>query len=131
MKKYQEEIEELRRMLEEAGDEEEESESEDEEEDSDTGDVIIDGNSSNIKQQISQNTSPQKQSPSKSNTQSSPNKPPSNHEQSNGVEKNRKVLSSQTFGCSSLVEYNVSKSSQTFEMLIELYYCRRSQVKPV
>ena len=91
MKKYQEEIEELRRMLEEAGDEEEESESEDEEEDSDTGDVIIDGNSSNIKQQISQNTSPQKQSPSKSNTQSSPNKPPSNHEQSNGVEKNRKV----------------------------------------
>merc|ERR1719189_2493023 len=93
MKKYQEEIEELRRMLEEAGDEEEESESEDEEEDSDTGDVIIDGNSSNIKQQISQCTSPQKQSPSKSNTQSSPNKPPSNHEQSNGVEKNRKVTS--------------------------------------
>merc|ERR1712223_556169 len=36
MKKYQQEIEELRRMLEEAGDEEEESESEDEEEDSDT-----------------------------------------------------------------------------------------------
>merc|ERR1711997_920705 len=33
MKKYQEEIEELRRMLEEAGDEEDESESEDEEED--------------------------------------------------------------------------------------------------
>ena len=112
MKKYQEEIEELRRMLEEAGDEEEESESEDEEEDSDTGDVIIDGNSSNVKQQISQNTSPQKQSPSKSNTQSSPNKPPSNHEQSNGVEKNRKVFSPKTFCCSSLVEYNHLKPSK-------------------
>ena len=116
MKKYQEEIEELRRMLEEAGDEEEESESEDEEEDSDTADVIIDGNSSNVKQQMSQNTSPQKQSPTKSNTQSSPNKPPSNHEQSNGVEKNRKV-------CIQCVPVTVNalipKSSQTFEMLIK------------
>ena len=91
MKKYQEEIEELRRMLEQEGDEEEEEEEEtdsgDDNEDSDTGDVVvgdnkIDNDASPQKQQL--DTSSQKTSPTKSNSQS-PSKPSSKHEQSNGL----------------------------------------------
>ena len=68
MKKYQEEIEELRRMLEDAdGDDDEGSDSGgDDDADSDAGDVVIGGS-----QGVITDTSRQKSSPSKTNGQGS------------------------------------------------------------
>ena len=75
MKKYQEEIEELRRMLAEAdGDEDEGSDSGDENDDSDEGDVVINGGPGALTDQ-----SRQKSNLTKTNGQSS-----IPHGQSNG-----------------------------------------------
>ena len=75
MKKYQEEIEELRRMLEEAdGDEDEGSDSGDDNADSDAGDVVIGGS-----QTAPTDTSRQQSSPTKTNGQ-----PSITHGQSSG-----------------------------------------------
>ena len=89
MKKYQEEIEELKRMLEQAGgdgEEEEESDSGDDNDDSDSGDVVVCENETDktsLPQKQKVETSSQKSSPTKSKTQS-PSKPPSTQEHSNG-----------------------------------------------
>merc|ERR1712223_651667 len=84
MKKYQEEIEELKRMLEQQPDEteeEEESESGEESEESDSGDVVIgDTQSHSSGSPKKTEASPTKSSPEKSNA-SSPSKVPGAQEQ--------------------------------------------------
>ena len=94
MKKYQQEIEELKRMLEQPDETEddEESESGEESEESDSGDVVIGDNQSHTssspqKTEVSQ----QKSSPEKSNM-SPPSKTPGAQDQTNGTTKARKVF---------------------------------------
>ena len=93
MKKYQQEIEELKRMLEQPDETEDDDESEsgEESEESDSGDVVIGDNQSHTSASPQKTeASQQKSSPEKSNAPS-PSKTPATQDQTNGTSKARKV----------------------------------------